>query len=101
MAQIILLSLPSLSQHEPMHLASRNINDWWLAYWISHTHTPSNTTNISAYNISLPSNTPGAIPLLPVISASDNMAFYLGIYGGLAAANSVSWRKGEIIAPRD
>ena len=31
-----------------------------------------------------------SIPALPLSSASDNLAFYLGIYGALAAANSVS-----------
>ena len=79
-----------------MHAASRNVSDWWLAYWISHSNIPSNFgTNISAYNITNvthSSSTPEHIPPLPIVSASDNLAFYLGIYGGLAAANSVSRR---------
>ena len=92
-----------------MHAASRNVSDWWLAYWISHTHVSSTFgTNISAYNIThsfstpevippLPlTHSPEYIPALPIVSASDNLAFYLGIYGGLAAANSVSWRDKEI-----
>lgn len=49
-------------------LASRNINDWWLAYWITH---DSNQNNTSTEN------------------SSEHLAFYLGVYGGLALANSV------------
>ncbi len=90
---------PSLS------LASRNINDWWLAYWISHTHS-GETSNVTAFNATpsfyLPSSpssyfdpesdSGSTMPLLPLTSSSDNLVFYLGVYGGLAAANSVSSR---------
>lgn len=98
-------------------VASRNISDWWLAYWISHTQRDLPLgSNISAFNIT-PSETLNphyeniyfhsadsllvtgvfgdentSIPELPLSSASDNLAFYLGIYGGLAVANSVSTR---------
>jgi ATP-binding cassette subfamily C (CFTR/MRP) protein 10 len=44
--------------------ASRNVSDWWLSYWISETRDNiSNTTR--------------------------DLRFYLGIYGGLAGANTV------------
>ena len=63
-------------------IASRNISDWWLSYWISHSQGghPSNTT--PPLNSSTMAN---------ITAASDNLAFYLGIYGGLAGANSVSY----------
>ena len=66
--------------------ASRNTSDWWLAYWISHTHaaagnssTPTPGANLSVVD-SLADNSSGS---------SDNLQFYLSVYGGLAGANSV------------
>ena len=79
--------------------ASRNISDWWLAYWISHTHKPlhfnNNTDNYSSVALFLQGEFPELqneskiINITTLTAASDNLAFYLGIYGGLAAANSV------------
>lgn len=92
--------------------ASKNVSDWWLAYWISHSHshpgTLLNTTSSTFFVTHSQLSTPllGAysptddVPLVlessgnsstPVVlkEASDNLKFYLGIYGGLAAANSV------------
>ncbi len=45
-----------------VYVVSRNVNDWWLSYWITHSSNSSN---------------------------SSDLPFYLGIYGGLAASNTV------------
>ena len=58
--------------------ASRNINDWWLSYWITQSNTTTSNSTVSVF-AAQHSN-----------SSSDDLRFYLGIYGGLAAANSVS-----------
>ena len=88
--------------------ASKNVSDWWLAYWISHSHsdpgTPLNTTTLHStphtlhstplhYTDSLvllDSSGSGDINATVLREASDNLVFYLCVYGGLAAANSVS-----------
>ncbi|XP_064395751.1 ATP-binding cassette sub-family C member 10-like [Halichondria panicea] len=73
--------------------ASRNVSDWWLSYWIAHSYNDSYASaNITAsvyipHHSTLSSNT--SIPILSLEGASDNLAFYLGIYGGLAVANTV------------
>ena len=59
--------------------ASRNVSDWWLSYWVSH----SQNGTISKHTNSSPTD------FMSVEPASDNLAFYLGIYGGLAFSNSV------------
>ncbi|WAR19116.1 MRP7-like protein [Mya arenaria] len=73
--------------------ASRNINDWWLSYWVSHSEVPGqNVTNHSTpaglqqYLHSIPDNvtTPSML-----VTAGDNVMFYLTVYGCLAGANSV------------
>lgn len=77
--------------------ASRNANDWWLSYWVSHSHYPSDTiesSHISHSNLSEISNRwfqpdNNNLPLTNITDGHDNMNFYLGIYGGLAAINSV------------
>ena len=80
-----------LSLSFPLSLiASRNVSDWWLAYWVSHAHHPSHF-NISYYNTSDSDTVVTSLPFLPITSASDSLTYYLGIYGGLAAANSVSF----------
>ena len=89
--------------------ASRNASDWWLSYWVTHAHNnTSPTDNITWYNITPahggsssstiisqllaaivgPNSSSHPIPLEP---ATDNLVFYLGIYGGIAVANSVSF----------
>lgn len=78
--------------------ASRNINDWWLSYWIAHAHNDSEAgLNISSeelvsilFHQASISKSNTSIPIVSLEWASDNLAFYLGIYGGLAAANTVS-----------
>ena len=80
--------------------ASRNISDWWLAYWISHTHKKLHVHNNLSWVTTPPpaqqdflyTDTIGdSYPLINITSADDNLAFYLGIYAGLAAANSVRY----------
>lgn len=77
-------------------LASRNVSDWWLAYWISH----SRVTNSTAAHV----NSTTKYDLNHVISSALNpvqsglqvhivkntVTFYLVVYGGLAVANTVS-----------
>ena len=88
-----------------VHTASKNVSDWWLAYWISHSHSHPGTL----LNTTIPHSTPNTLHSTPLDytelldssgsgsgeyavlrEASDNLRFYLGVYGGLAAANSVS-----------
>ena len=91
LCEFILTVSASNNLHALHHTASRNINDWWLAYWISNSHTHpgtllNTTTTITMYHHTLSTNQSQAV----LREASDNLAFYLGIYGGLATANSVS-----------
>ena len=62
-------------------IGSRNASDWWLSYWITHGND-STSSNNSAFTMELNSNDPS--------NSSDDLRFYLGIYGGLAASNTVS-----------
>ena len=89
--------------------ASKNVSDWWLAYWISQSHSHPgallNTSSSPALSQTARSYSPGvvddAVLLVGSVSgsanytalreASDSLQFYLGVYGGLAAANSVSY----------
>ena len=56
---------------------SRNISDWWLAYWISQekqkNHATSNATLASSH-----------------VNFDDDLKFYLTVYGSIAGANTVS-----------
>lgn len=61
-------------------IASRNVSDWWLAFWISHTSDIVPNTNATSMLGSVPIST----------DKSPHLPFYLGIYGGLAASNTVS-----------
>lgn len=72
--------------------ASKNINDWWLAYWISHSnkHPGALLNTTASYSTTLMGSGYGDGNQTVLREASDNLAFFLGIYGGLAAANSVS-----------
>lgn len=58
-------------------VGSRNISDWWLTYWITHANS-SNSSSDLEFSTASSSN------------SSSDLEFFLGIYGGLAAANSVS-----------
>ncbi|XP_071962252.1 ATP-binding cassette sub-family C member 10-like [Antedon mediterranea] len=80
--------------------ASRNINDWWLAYWVTHSTDEEVLGAYQRFNAvllpsasnssNIPSNLTQAT-MLPanLTTASDNLKFYLGIYSGLAAGNSI------------
>lgn len=72
--------------------ASKNINDWWLAYWISHSnkHPGALLNTTTSYSTTLVGSGYDGGNQTALRGASDNLAFFLGIYGGLAAANSVS-----------
>ena len=76
-----------------MFAASRNISDWWLAYWISHNHKSSSSNNSSfdfhhmtSYHSSQPDS---SLDDLHLQLKKDSLTFYLVVYGGIAAANSV------------
>ncbi|XP_061173578.1 ATP-binding cassette sub-family C member 10-like [Saccostrea echinata] len=55
--------------------ASRNVNDWWLSYWVTNSRDSASTNHSS-------SNDTGN-------STSDDIQFYLTVYGALAGANSL------------
>ncbi|XP_033736231.1 multidrug resistance-associated protein 7-like isoform X2 [Pecten maximus] len=82
--------------------ASRNINDWWLSYWVTHSNStnqdqPGNTSGSSwttgtdsqiiysrfavPADLSLGSNS--------TTDSEDDVKFYLTVYGCLAGANSL------------
>ncbi|XP_005104371.1 multidrug resistance-associated protein 7 isoform X2 [Aplysia californica] len=65
--------------------ASRNLTDWWLAFWVTHSQD-SSPLNSSVPAVIWPVRN---IPAQNLSSGSDNLNFYLGIYGGLAACNSI------------
>ncbi|XP_011404304.1 PREDICTED: multidrug resistance-associated protein 7-like isoform X1 [Amphimedon queenslandica] len=58
--------------------ASRNVSDWWLSFWISHTRKDERH-NLTSLLESAPIST----------NSQPHLSFYLGIYGGLAAANTL------------
>jgi len=79
--------------------ASRNINDWWLSYWVTHSHDQGNTTlqysqtldgrayYHSDYGVTSPVGVTS--DWTNVTAAQDNVSFYLGVYAGLAVGNSI------------
>ena len=77
-------------------LASRNVSDWWLAHWISHSRVTNSTADhlnsTTKYNL----NHVILSALNPVQSGlsvhivKNTVTFYLLVYGGLAVANTVS-----------
>ena len=68
-------------------LASRNLSDWWLSYWVTHTSSSQSTTlqTTPTYLLTAPTSVTTTLP-----HVENDLRFYLGVYGGLAAANSVS-----------
>ncbi|XP_069116797.1 ATP-binding cassette sub-family C member 10-like [Argopecten irradians] len=83
--------------------ASRNINDWWLSYWVSHSNstindTPGNGSGSSwasgtelqfTYNrYALPADL-GSTNNSSTPDSEDDIKFYLTVYGCLAGANSL------------
>ena len=77
--------------------ASRNVSDWWLAYWISHSYV----SNARAHqHVNLTRSSEWYQVIAPVLNADqlgmhvhivkDTVTFYLVVYGGLAVANTVN-----------
>ncbi|KAK3603062.1 hypothetical protein CHS0354_015755 [Potamilus streckersoni] len=89
--------------------ASRNVNDWWLSYWVAHSSSPEpqhiNSTLQDVANVRLlypvSELSSGYQIITKTISyqdtnrmynltgAGDNLIFYLTVYGCLAGANSI------------
>lgn len=77
--------------------ASRNVSDWWLAYWISHSHVSNSTAH---QHVNLTRSSEWYQVIAPVLNADqlgmhvhivkDTVTFYLVVYGGLAVSNTVS-----------
>ncbi|XP_067031621.1 ATP-binding cassette sub-family C member 10-like isoform X2 [Acropora muricata] len=65
--------------------ASRNIGDWWLAYWISHSRTENHLNSTMAIPSGLTVDQFG----LHIHIVKDTVTFYLVVYGGLAVANTI------------
>ncbi|XP_078352062.1 ATP-binding cassette sub-family C member 10-like isoform X2 [Oculina patagonica] len=76
--------------------ASRNVSDWWLAYWISHSRD-SNSTAREHVNLTTSYQWNHVIPRelttdqlgMHVHIVKNTVTFYLVVYGGLAAANTI------------
>ncbi|NXR19167.1 MRP7 protein, partial [Cinclus mexicanus] len=81
--------------------ASRNISDWWLSYWISSISQTANTSVMDC-SVSLPSpelllfSTAGLFsPIQDLVktpappNGSEDVNFYLIVYGSIAGANSL------------
>ncbi|XP_056344269.1 ATP-binding cassette sub-family C member 10 [Oenanthe melanoleuca] len=81
--------------------ASRNISDWWLSYWISSISQTANTS-VMACSSSLPSpelllfSTAGLVSPIQDLdktpappNGSEDVNFYLIVYGSIAGANSL------------
>ncbi|CAH1791548.1 unnamed protein product [Owenia fusiformis] len=75
--------------------ASRNVNDWWLSFWVTHSHKHpgaivnassllDNSVSIVQYSTTTPNSS-----FHHLVEASDNVTYYLTVYGLLAAANSI------------
>jgi len=77
--------------------ASRNVSDWWLAYWISHSHVSNSTAH---QHVNLTRSSEWYQVIAPVLTADqlgmhvhivkDTVTFYLVVYGGLAVSNTVN-----------
>ncbi|XP_038072640.1 multidrug resistance-associated protein 7-like [Patiria miniata] len=75
---------------------SRNMSDWWLSYWISHSHSYGTISSNSSAGDDLQEgndrdqNIAVEVPYSRMnVTSSDNLTFYLGIYSGIVGANSV------------
>ncbi|XP_038071457.1 multidrug resistance-associated protein 7-like [Patiria miniata] len=76
--------------------ASRNMTDWWLSYWVSHTHSSVPINASSSPGVLLQGgiirerNSVMELPWTRTnLTSGDNLVFYLGIYGGIVGANSI------------
>lgn len=74
---------------------SRNLTDWWLAYWVTHAVPTHNATSFSRDPAFIVGN--DMVKLIhsgtPVLKAgiivTDQVTFYLSVYGAIAALNSI------------
>lgn len=78
--------------------ASRNVSDWWLSHWISNLSDKSRNVSVLDPPVLSPalllfSSRTLVSPVRWAESAgqnsSGNLTFYLSVYGGIAAANSI------------
>ncbi|XP_071834475.1 ATP-binding cassette sub-family C member 10-like isoform X2 [Apostichopus japonicus] len=79
LAWIVLISLFLMQ-------ASRNISDWWLSYWVVKAHDSNSITYYIHEQLDGITPTSSGNHTQP---SSKDLKFYLGVYGGIAAANSV------------
>uniref|UniRef100_A0A8C6U2W1 ATP-binding cassette, sub-family C (CFTR/MRP), member 10 n=1 Tax=Neogobius melanostomus TaxID=47308 RepID=A0A8C6U2W1_9GOBI len=83
----------------PFISASKNVSDWWLSYWISqlrnngsHSLNESSSGSVLSPHLLLFSQHQLVSPLTSVRSLnnlSSDVNFYLTVYGGIGAANTV------------
>lgn len=64
---------------------SRNMTDWWLSYWVSHS-APSNTTT---HNVSASSSSADSLVLYLSASVGDNIGYYMMVYGLFVGCNTI------------
>lgn len=69
-------------------LASRNISDWWLAYWISHDKQSSSTNHTSSSGHMFFGDSRD-LNAMHLNVKKGSLSFYLVVYGGIAFANTV------------
>ncbi|XP_053315606.1 ATP-binding cassette sub-family C member 10 [Spea bombifrons] len=76
--------------------ASRNLSDWWLSHWISSLPDVPGNCSRGAPSPALLLFSPGrllspvsSVTSSPKVNLSADVTFYLTVYGGIAAANSV------------
>ncbi|KAM9316906.1 ATP-binding cassette sub-family C member 10 [Gastrophryne carolinensis] len=80
--------------------ASRNLSDWWLSHWIASLPDKSGNASIPSPAPSVPSPpllqfthrgllSPVRVALGAEQNDSSDIRFYLSVYGGIAAANSI------------
>jgi ATP-binding cassette subfamily C (CFTR/MRP) protein 10 len=75
--------------------ASKDVTNWWLAYWVStFRYVDATSLNVTAFNVSPPIHTHphsqlSPLPAFNVTPSGSNLYFYIGIYLGLAVANSI------------
>ena len=79
-----------------LFLASKDVTNWWLAYWVSTFRYAESHSNISLFNETPSSSQQHAIqsgdstlPPVSITTSGSNLYFYIGVYLGLAATNSV------------
>ncbi|XP_077379727.1 ATP-binding cassette sub-family C member 10 isoform X2 [Festucalex cinctus] len=90
LATSILMSLLAMQ-------ASKNASDWWLSYWIAALKSNSSAggndssccRSVDSPRLLLYSGATLMSPLSAAADGSDDVRFYLGVYGAIAGANSL------------